>query len=388
MSATLHPVPTSPFACIPAELRQRAQWVCHKGKIPINPRDGSFASVTNPSTWATFDEACTAASAYSGIGFVLSADDPYSIIDIDATDDPAIRARQAKIYAEFDSYSERSTSGLGLHIIVRGNVPEGRRRDKVEVYPRDRFFVMTGDVTHDVPIAERQELLSQLWHEMAPPSQPAMDASALYADATKTDDAIVQAACSAANGDKFVRLWSGDGSAMTGGDTSGSAIDQALVNILAYYSRDPAQIERLWRASPHGQSRTAKLSRAAYVRATIEKSFDRTLPVGNFEGLTAGNSRWVEGVGVVQAAHPAPLPLASWPYPSGIGDDEWLTSSSSPSAIIVALIYADVGTIIAAGGTGKTTFALWLAIHVALGLGFLRSQSHAPRPGHRTHRRR
>ncbi|NTZ43618.1 AAA family ATPase [Altererythrobacter sp. SALINAS58] len=59
-----------------------------------------------------------------------------------------------------------------------------------------------------------------------------------------------------------------------------------------------------------------------------------------------------------------------WPQPVAIGRDEWLVSRTSPDAIITRLIYADVGTMIAAGGTGKTTLALWLAIHIVLGIDF------------------
>lgn len=373
MTAILHPVPTSPFARIPSDLRPFVQWVCWKyedrggkrAKLPVNPRDGSLASVSDPATWATFDNACTAASDYDGIGFVFTADDPFAGIDIDPTTNPAIRARQDAIYAAFNSYTERSPSGQGVHIIVRGTVPTGRRRDCVELYPSGRFFTMTGDVVNDAPIVERQELLSQLWHEMAPPSaSPMGDASTFYRQATEADDTIYERAAKAANGDKFVRLWNGDGSALPASDKSGSAIDQALVNFLAFYTKSPDQIERLWLRSPQGQ-RDKTRNRADYRASTIRRAFDNEQPVGNFNGTTANGAHWVPGVGVVQTS-----PVVSWPVPLAIGDDEWLMSSTSPTAIIANLIYADVGTIIAAGGTGKTTFGLWLLIHIVLGIDF------------------
>ena len=68
---------------------------------------------------------------------------------------------------------------------------------------------------------------------MAPAAAPLADASAFYRDATETDDAIYERAARAADGDKFVRLCNGDGS-MLPGDKSGSAIDMALVDILAF----------------------------------------------------------------------------------------------------------------------------------------------------------
>jgi hypothetical protein len=356
-------------------LRQRAQWVCwrfeerngNRAKVPINPHDGAFASIVDAATWATFGEACTAASAYDGIGFVFSDEDPFCGIDLDPTDDPVIRARQVKLYEHFNSYSERSPSGSGLHIIVRGNVPAGRRRDKIEVYSSARFFTMTGDVVNDAAISERQDLLSQLWHEMAPAGAAVSDASAFYRSATEADDAIYERAAGAANGDKFVRLWNGDGSDLPGSDKSGSAIDQALVNMLAFYTKNPAQIEQLWLRSPQGQ-RDKTRSRADYRASTIRRAFDNELPTMNFDGLAA---QWRAVAESGKPALPAPVaPPGAWPVPSSIGGDEWLMSRSSPQAIVANLIYQDVGTIIAAGGTGKTTFVEWLAIHVALGIEF------------------
>ena len=45
----------------------------------------------------------------------------------------------------FDSYTELSATGTGLHIILRGNVPN-RRKGDVEVYSSKRFFTVTGHV--------------------------------------------------------------------------------------------------------------------------------------------------------------------------------------------------------------------------------------------------
>jgi putative DNA primase/helicase len=42
-------------------------------------------------------------------------------------------------------YQEVSPSGTGVHIIVKGKLPEGRsRRGKIEAYSRERFFTFTG----------------------------------------------------------------------------------------------------------------------------------------------------------------------------------------------------------------------------------------------------
>jgi primase-polymerase (primpol)-like protein len=115
---------------IPAELRQRAQWVvADQNKLPLNPATGSPADVTNPATWGTFEQAVEHANGHHyGIGFVFTANDPYTFIDLDAPGDDAQLQRHSKIFSSFASYTELSRSGKGVHIIVRGKVPTGTTR--------------------------------------------------------------------------------------------------------------------------------------------------------------------------------------------------------------------------------------------------------------------
>ena len=153
---------------IPGELQQRAQWVCCRpDKIPLDPRTGQRASVEDPSTWGTFAEAL---ATNLWIGYVLSADDPYTIIDLD--DKGQLTREQqdvhARILSAFPTYIERSISGRGFHIICKGTLPAAVKRDSVEVYSRGRYMVCTGDVARDSPIADCQTLLSQLAGEMQP----------------------------------------------------------------------------------------------------------------------------------------------------------------------------------------------------------------------------
>ena len=56
-----------------------------------------------------------------------------------------------------------------------------------------------------------------------------------------------------------------------------------------------------------------------------------------------------------------------WELPSGITAEEFEKARPSPDCIVEKLLYADVGLLIAPGGTGKTTLVLWVAIHVVLG---------------------
>jgi putative DNA primase/helicase len=140
---------------IPEELRVRPQWVVWKAvgdkpdKVPYSARTGRRASSTDLLTWSTFPEALEAYEngEYDGPGFVFSSADPYTGIDLDdcVDENGEIAGWALEIVRYFDSYTELSATGTGLHIIVRGNVPN-RRKDEVEVYSSKRFFTVTGHV--------------------------------------------------------------------------------------------------------------------------------------------------------------------------------------------------------------------------------------------------
>lgn len=129
---------------IPQELRSWPQWVCHDAdKRPTNAHTGQPASVTDPTTWATFDEACRAQAAGKGvgIGFVLTDRDPFTCIDLDDCIGPGdvLSPPAQEIGQGFDSWTERSRSGRGLHIWIKGKVPGGGRRiPGVEAYSEGR----------------------------------------------------------------------------------------------------------------------------------------------------------------------------------------------------------------------------------------------------------
>jgi putative DNA primase/helicase len=140
---------------IPEELRARPQWVVWKAvgdkpdKVPYSARTGRRASSTDLLTWSTFQEALEAYEngGYDGLGFVFSSADPYTGIDLDdcVDGDGEIAGWALEIVRYFDSYTELSATGTGLHVIVRGEIPN-RRKGEVEVYSSKRFFTVTGHV--------------------------------------------------------------------------------------------------------------------------------------------------------------------------------------------------------------------------------------------------
>lgn len=274
----------------PEELKAYPQWVLWRTvakpdgsytKLPYCPQTGGMASVTDSSTWTTFEVAAAAAQRLiTGIGFVLTDNDPYAFIDLDDPNNgkiptariPEIIRRQTSIYEAFNSYSELSPSRLGLHIIVKGAVPRGRKRDNIEVYSSVRFMTMTGMTFRDTFINDRADLLRILWEEIG--GSEDVDIVIHESEQKYDDKTIFEQAREAANGDKFLSLW--EGHWLDVGYASQSEADFALINILSFYSRNIEQIKRMFFLSALGQRDKAK--RKVYLDKMIQRSFDNQPP--------------------------------------------------------------------------------------------------------------
>ncbi len=147
---------------IPDELKAIRQWVNWKvKKLPVNPSDiKKPASSTDKDTWSSFDQAENNLSKQSilGLGFCLTNYDEYVVIDIDhCINEEKQLSPIALFWAEmFDSYTEISPSGTGIHIFVKGdarNLIGGGKKTKVsdsysglgfEIYQTARYFTVTG----------------------------------------------------------------------------------------------------------------------------------------------------------------------------------------------------------------------------------------------------
>ena len=177
---------------IPIELRERSQWVVWRRE----QRDGKTtkvlyraaaaarkASSTDAATWADFETARQAAAApdVDGLGYVFAADDPFCGVDLDAcVTDGETHPRAAEVVGALSSYTERSPSGTGVHVIVRAVRGAGRSTDKTpwsgkfEVYDRARYFTVTGDRLDSAPatIEDRHDRLDAVCAEMFPAPPP------------------------------------------------------------------------------------------------------------------------------------------------------------------------------------------------------------------------
>jgi hypothetical protein len=246
------------------------------------------ASSTDPGTWCTHQEALDLCVRYpeyiDGIGYVFAEDDPYCGIDADKCRDKTtgeITSREAAEAIEhFDTYTEASVSGGGVHMIIEGRMPPtdagkgGRRNGLFELYDKARYFTFSGRVVGTPkPIAERQAQLDAFMAEKFPKKKKTLTKAArvLSQRLSASDQEVIDRAM---RSDKFRRLWAGDTSGYGGDD---SRADAALCSLLAFYllsAPDAARIDALFRQS--GLMRPKWEDRDDYRAATLTLALSRT----------------------------------------------------------------------------------------------------------------
>jgi P4 family phage/plasmid primase-like protien len=152
------------FENIPMELKRIPRWVMWRfveigdentkrwSKLPTQPNSQS-ASSTDPKTWSDFLTVQAAYEAdpthFSGVGFVFSNEDNLIGVDLDDCYDIPngfINAALQHIATSIDGYMEISPSGTGVKIFTRSLLANAHvdHAKGLEVYPRGRFFTVTG----------------------------------------------------------------------------------------------------------------------------------------------------------------------------------------------------------------------------------------------------
>lgn len=394
---------------IPAELRNLPQWVAWKmetrdgkeTKVPYSPVTEGKASSTDPATWGTFAAALAYAkrAGMNGIGFVFKEGGGYVGIDLDHVRDPEtgeIEPWALDIVTLLGSYTEVSQSGTGLHIICKGALPPGKRRKgAIEVYEQGRYFVMTGHHLEGTPLGvqERQKEIDSVHADYLaddPPSVTSQEKRVQCPTLMLDDEQILTLARNARNGAKLERLWAGDLSDY-GGDHSRA--DAALCAFLAFYTRDPAQLDRLFRSS--GLMR-AKWDETHYsdgstygagtIKSALEKVTTQYNPAHNGNGHALEEPDWMNEVPSLLGDEAA---LSVDPLPEGQNE---IPPMGEPRAATLEIISADdllttewpepewvvpglfpVGLTLLAGRpkVGKSWLALQLAQAVTTGGKFL-----------------
>lgn len=163
---------------IPEELRKLDQWVCawDGSKIPMRAYERKGASSVDPASWSPFAiaEMQVNVGIYDYIGFVFN-DNGIVGIDIDTGfEDGLMTPLCADIVKACKSYTEKSRSGRGVHIFVKGSLPFPGKNNMagVEIYQSKRYFVTTGKQTLFADLIENQAgidyVLAKYFTETAP----------------------------------------------------------------------------------------------------------------------------------------------------------------------------------------------------------------------------
>ena len=230
---------------IPEELKVLRQWVVWRGvrredrmtKVPYGVATGRKASSTDPDTWCPFEDALafyTAGNA-DGIGFVFAMEGGIVGVDLDKCvgDAGEVAPPAESIVRALDSYTEFSVSGKGLHVLLKGTLPKGKRKGPIEIYPSARYFTVTGHVYGEQgELRENQAALDRVVGAVFGKAKAAgaRPSRRIYCSNAETLDK----AMAAKNGDKFRCLWEGDWQSL--GYPSQSEADLALLSMLMYWT--------------------------------------------------------------------------------------------------------------------------------------------------------
>jgi hypothetical protein len=277
-------------------------------KVPFDPQTGERIDHLDSKWWMTYQEA---AATCHPVGFVLTANDPYFLLDIDGGYDPVHGWNQesqdaARIFS--GAGIEVSQSGTGLHIVGcfygDASLLRNRWRGTHEFYTHGRFMALGQGFTGDVNL----DVTDRVWSFVPRRPDPATTGIPLSgpvpeytgpADNQTLLHMMLEARGSAAgllgHHATFRQLWHGDTEALgrfyptstPGEPFDRSAADGALVMQLGFWTgKDAARVEELWRAAPLTQGRD-KLDRDDYVARTMTTGLQKVRSVYSKPGKVA-----------------------------------------------------------------------------------------------------
>ena len=239
---------------VPDELKTNCLWAVstmtvldpktgRKDKSPRNPHTGERLSVTDPRGWVSYDEVLN--SKYPAMGMLLTANDPYVVIDLDKSANKDDNEFARRVFDSFDSYAELSASGKGVHIILRGPTEQGRRKGNVEVYSQERYIICTGKKLKDLPINDGGERLKKLREKLIPSDNPDTLPHVQNQEAVESDSQVLLRMFSAKNGEVVKQLYN----TRPGSGDDWSNLDSKLAQHISFYTKNHEQALRLFQGS-------------------------------------------------------------------------------------------------------------------------------------------
>ena len=342
---------------IPNELKELNQWCLWKdNKVPYQP-NGQKASVTDARTYSSYSECLSVIDQYKGLGFIFTVNDPYCFLDLDNCGN----SQQAiDIYNEFNSYSEISQSSKGVHIICKASIPQGRRKNGIEIYSSVRYATMTGNIWCAHNILDCQDKVERVYASLGEDKKPINGVHVDYEQIT-SDEQVIELARNAIDGEKFQTLWEGRWQELypevVARGEGPSVADQALMNMIWFYSKNEEQTLRIINKS---ELRRDKFhTHKTYLSRTLKKAKDRDLPEVEFVNNSAAIDKIIASI--AQSVEPSPhktlvagsSPAAGTikPPPGFVGEFTDYIFNTSPTPVF-EVAYASAITAMA-GLTGR-----------------------------------
>lgn len=388
---------------IPDELREREQWVNweyrnkdgKETKVPLSPYHGALCNPQEPENWASFETVFGNAQRNGvGIGYVLSINDPYTVVDLDdplkaKADAKAVDAMQSGVMAELNTWTEISNSGRGYHCWVKNaNVPKNgvkTSKHNIEVYSAGRYIAVTGNTHPNAPAfiqngGHAGEVVGVIHRAIDRTDGTDVTDIQQKQPTGKHPHLLLDEICAWENGENFRRL------ALTAPKDDDSAdesgIDQAVMNwivhacgnideALAAFAETSRAKRDKWRNRSDYRMRTVRRAfdkLAGVPPVTLGESLMRALadtcaPKGACEQLVSA-AMAVDSVGTTYKDPPKPrCTLAEM-----LADKD----SENPHEFIVEKLVPvhEVTHVAGHGAVGKTTLAAQMLASVSVGVPF------------------
>ncbi|NCB74973.1 MAG: DNA primase [Clostridia bacterium] len=246
------------------------RWVTDKNgkpkKMPFAANGGETGTDEgHRHTWVNYDEAVVAVEKFHAAGVGFKVPEGYFFLDIDHKEltDPLVQM----LLTRFDSYTERSVSGGGIHIYGKCDFTtlptytdkEGKTKLDKQYYQKNpnndlelyvggitnRFAAYTGNIIEDKPLREcTAAVLTTLDKNMRRKEKVKYSEKR---DGDRTDFDIVCNLRKQKNGEKFKKLYDDGDFSDYGSQSEG---DAALCAIIAFRTGpDPAAIDEVFRGS-------------------------------------------------------------------------------------------------------------------------------------------
>jgi len=336
---------------IPQPLRNRPQW-----KVTTDKNPGHGWNIAD--NLRTYDQALDHAHKIGadGVIYIVLENDPYTFVDLDGVRDPetgTIEPWAQEIIYRLDSYTEASSSGRGVHVLVEARTPGTRTRTNalpgLEIYARSRPALITGDRLNDRGIEPRQQQVDDLYYDVFPPETPRDPVD--VESSNLPDDEILRLLTEADPGAPKWRT-------VLGGEwgehyTSWSDADYAIAGKLAFYSGDQEQVGRLMNHSGLYRDKYDSMrGPVTYLQQTIGRVFDKldttyTPPSGL--RMTVGQGTKKPRKGLLSGA-------------VKLGDLMRQGIEPPDELIDGVLLTGQVHQIFCGPGKGKSWLALWMAV--------------------------